>query len=77
MTTAVLSLSRPWPRRLIDQAREGLLDRKLRTPTGHELDAIALRDLGIDASEIGSIHAEATGQAAPTRRRIVAGSFRG
>ena len=34
-------------------------------------DAVALRDLGIHASEWDSVHAEATGRAPPTRRRIV------
>jgi uncharacterized protein YjiS (DUF1127 family) len=34
------------------------------------LDAWALRDLGLDRSELGSCHAEATGAAHCTRRRI-------
>jgi uncharacterized protein YjiS (DUF1127 family) len=35
------------------------------------LDAPALRDLGLDRSEIGSVHAELHGRAAPTRRFVV------
>jgi uncharacterized protein YjiS (DUF1127 family) len=35
------------------------------------LDASALRDLGLDRSEIGSVHAELHGRAAPTRRLVV------
>lgn len=34
------------------------------------LDAWTLRDLGLDRSELGSCHAEATGAAHCTRRRI-------
>jgi uncharacterized protein YjiS (DUF1127 family) len=34
------------------------------------LDVSALRDLGLDRSELGSCHAEATGAAHCTRRRI-------
>ena len=39
------------------------------------VDAHTLRDLGVDASEIGSIAAEATGSAPCTRRRIAGGSL--
>ncbi len=35
------------------------------------LDASALRDLGLDRSEIGSVHAELHGRAALTRRIVV------
>lgn len=38
----------------------------------HELDRRTLADIGIDASEIASIEAEAQGRAALTRLRIVA-----
>lgn len=34
------------------------------------LDSSTLRDLGLDRSELGSCHAEATGAAHCTRRRI-------
>lgn len=81
MNTTVLHLSRPWPQRLMERVREFLLDHgpraRPRATSWHELDLHALRDLGIDASEVGSISAEAACQAAPTRRRIVAGGFRG
>lgn len=36
-----------------------------------DLDARTLADIGIDRSEIDSIAAEASGRAAPTRRRLV------
>jgi 3-deoxy-D-arabino-heptulosonate 7-phosphate (DAHP) synthase len=36
-----------------------------------EIDAAALRDLGLDRSELGSVQAEAQGRAASTRLRIV------
>ena len=48
--------SAPTPRRM----------RPLRT-----LDARTLADIGIDASEIDSVEAEARGDSAATRRRIV------
>lgn len=36
-----------------------------------QLDAATLRDLGLARSEIGSVHAEATGLVAASRRRVV------
>jgi len=42
-----------------------------------ELDRRTLADIGIDASEITSIEAEAQGQAVLTRLRIVAGQHHG
>jgi hypothetical protein len=70
----VIALRSPWYRRAIDQ----LLDHLLAAPRPavaalRGIDARTLADIGIDASEIGSIEAEAHGSAhAITRRRIVA-----
>lgn len=49
----------------------------LAAPPLHELDRRTLADIGIDASEIASIEAEARGQAPLTRLRIVAGRHHG
>jgi hypothetical protein len=50
----------------------GLLWRRHRPAAArHERpDRATLRDLGLDASEWWSVHAEAEGRADPTRRRI-------
>lgn len=71
MNTNVLPLSRPWPQRLIRRLRN--LRWRRRAGGWREVDAHTLRDLGVDASEIGSIAAEAVGTAPGTRRRIAAG----
>jgi uncharacterized protein YjiS (DUF1127 family) len=52
-----------------------LLARRMRQAAAlrrlQSLDAAALRDLGLDRSELGSVHAEVYGRAAPTRRLVV------
>jgi hypothetical protein len=46
--------------------------RRLGAASAHQRpDAAALRDLGLDASEWSSVHAELAGRAAATRRRVV------
>ena len=71
----VITIHRPWRRRLLDQARD-LLAAPGACPGAtslRELDAQALADIGIDASEIHSVEAEARGpHMGITRRRIVA-----
>jgi hypothetical protein len=70
----VIAIRSPWYRRAIDQ----LLDRLLAPPRRsaaslRDIDARTLADIGVDASEIDSIEAEAHGAAHRiTRRRIVA-----
>jgi hypothetical protein len=70
----VIAIRSPWYRRAIDQ----LLDRLLAPPRPsaaslRDIDARTLADIGVDASEIDSIEAEAHGAANRiTRRRIVA-----
>ncbi|MBL8350781.1 MAG: hypothetical protein JNL87_10735 [Burkholderiaceae bacterium] len=81
MDTTVIRLSRPWPWRLIDRLRDTRFDRFAaalrRTDGWRGVDAHTLRDLGVDASEIGSIAAEAAGAAPGTRRRVTIGGQRG
>jgi hypothetical protein len=70
----VIAIRSPWYRRAIDQ----LLDRLLAPPRRsaaslRDIDARTLADIGVDASEIDSIEAEAHSAANRiTRRRIVA-----
>lgn len=75
MTSTALALLHRWPQRLIDRLRRLRFHRLAGAPGGDPgwspLDVHMLRDLGIDASEIGSIAAEAAGTARGTRRRIV------
>jgi hypothetical protein len=68
-----ISIHRPWYERLL----EGLaaLKPSVATSALETLDAAALRDIGIDASEVDSIRAEAMGHAHLTRRRIRAGAW--
>ena len=72
MNTTVLHLSRPWPLHLIDRLCHLRWHR--RAEDWREVDAHTLRDLGVDASEFGSVAAEAAGTAPGTRRRIASGS---
>ena len=72
MNTTVLHLSRPWPQRLLDRLRN--LRWYRRAEGWREVDAHTLHDLGVDASEFGSIAAEAAGTAPGTRRRIASSS---
>jgi uncharacterized protein YjiS (DUF1127 family) len=68
-----IATHRPWHRRLADLARERLAARRRRVTPLRELDARTLADIGVHASEIDSIEAEAHGPLAGiTRRRIVA-----
>ena len=71
MNTIVLHLSRPWPLRLLDWLRK--LRWRSRAEGWREVDTHTLRDLGVHASEFGSIAAEAVGAAPGTRRRIAGG----
>ena len=60
----------PWYRRLVERALDHLLSPAVSSSL-HELDARTLADIGVDASEIGSIEAESRGpRVAVTRRRI-------
>lgn len=67
----VLTTHRPRYRRLVDFIRDSVV-----APSGRgslrQLDRRTLADIGIDASEIASIEAEAHGHARVTRLRIVA-----
>ncbi len=63
MMTALKILRAAWLRRVA--ARGASL---------HELDARTLADIGIDASEIASVDAEARGATARTRLRIAVAS---
>jgi uncharacterized protein YjiS (DUF1127 family) len=67
----VLTTHRPWHRRLMDAVvHRWRLRRDLAALRA--LDRAALADLGLDASEIPSIAAEAGSSVARTRLRIVA-----
>lgn len=63
-------------RALASGLRAALAQRWVRAApsTLHELDDRTLADIGLARSEIGSVEAEAQGQAPRTRRRIVARS---
>lgn len=66
----ILSTHRRWAVRWV----EVIVDRwraRLRRTTLRDLDQRALADIGIDASEISSITAEARSRACLTRLRIV------
>ena len=75
MTSTAVPLPHRWPQRLIDRLRRFRFPHLAGAPGGDPgwspLDGHMLRDLGIDASEIGSIAAEAAGAALGPRRRIV------
>jgi hypothetical protein len=61
----------PWYRRLVERALDHLLSPSTASASLHELDARTLADIGVDASEIASIEAEARGpRVAVTRRRL-------
>lgn len=72
----VITTYRPWYQRLLDIVRDGL-----RASSGHAslrgLSARELSDIGVHASEIESIEAEARGRVTATRLRIVTGSLHG
>jgi uncharacterized protein YjiS (DUF1127 family) len=72
----VLGTPRPWVARLLDAIVDRWRDRQRRTAL-HDLDRRTLADIGIDASEISSIAAEAGLRARRTRLRIVALDHRG
>jgi uncharacterized protein YjiS (DUF1127 family) len=68
-----ITTHRPWHQRLLDVAREQLATRRRHVTPLRDLDPRTLADIGVHASEIDSIEAEAHGpQARITRRRIVA-----
>jgi uncharacterized protein YjiS (DUF1127 family) len=58
-----------WHQRLIDGALAYWAERATRRAL-HELDSRTLADIGVDASEIGSIAAESSAHARLTRLRI-------
>jgi hypothetical protein len=60
-----LRLATPW------QCLAAWLRRMFRESSHHCPDAVALRDLGLDASEWSSVQTELAGRAAATRRRVV------
>jgi uncharacterized protein YjiS (DUF1127 family) len=73
MLKHVIDLARaalPW-RRLLPALVRWRQERRYRRET-RLLDRDALRDLGLDGSELGSCAAEASGAAACTRRRVAA-----
>jgi len=68
---ATIAKHRRW-HRLSVLAREWLAARRRRAPSLRDLDARMLADIGVHASEIDSIEAEAHGpRTGITRRRIV------
>jgi hypothetical protein len=71
---SVITTHRPWYRRLLDVARDRLATAP-RHASLRSLGARELADIGVDASEIASIEAEAHGRTAATRLRVVAGSL--
>lgn len=60
---------RPLREQLLDLVREHMP--AARAASLRELDGRALADIGVDASEIASIEAEAQGRARRTRLRLV------
>ena len=68
--TPTLNTYRPWYRRIVEDAlaqwRQQRAMQALR-----ELDSRTLADIGIDASELSSIGAEAFGHGVITRRRVI------
>lgn len=72
----VLSTHRPWFIRLVDAIVERRRARR-RHAALRDLDARTLADIGVDASEVSSIAAEAASQACLTRLRIVADGHHG
>lgn len=72
----VLSTHRPWFIRLMDTIVDGWRHRP-RHAALHGLDPRTLSDIGIDASEISSIAAEASSRAPLTRLRIKAHGHHG
>jgi hypothetical protein len=68
MSAIITPIRRPLHQRLLALTREyfGLNGTSLR-----DLDSRALADIGLDASEIDSIEAEAQGHAMATRLRVV------
>lgn len=66
----VLITWRPWYQRLLDAVRD--IRRASRHTSLRQLSARELADIGVDASEIASIQAEALGRTSATRLRIVA-----
>jgi uncharacterized protein YjiS (DUF1127 family) len=68
---SVISTHRPWYRRLLDIVADNLPPASRHTSL-RQLSARELADIGVDASEIASIQAEALGRATVTRLRIPA-----
>jgi hypothetical protein len=71
---SVITTHGPWYRRLFDVARDSIAAAPRHTSL-RSLSARELADIGVDASEIASIEAEARGRTTATRLRIVAGSL--
>jgi uncharacterized protein YjiS (DUF1127 family) len=70
--TTTLATHRPWYRRLWDELQARRQQRRTLQAL-RELDSRTLADIGIHASELSSIEAEAWGHGVITRRRIVTG----
>jgi uncharacterized protein YjiS (DUF1127 family) len=72
----VLSTHRPWTVRWFDALVDRWRARRQQTPL-HGLDPRTLADIGVDASEISSIAAEANALAQLTRLRVAAQGHHG
>ena len=68
--TPTLNTHRPWYRRVVEDAL-AQWHRQRTMQSLRELDSRTLADIGIDASELSSIAAEAFGHGVVTRRRVV------
>lgn len=76
MQQHVFSIHRPWFIRLMDTIVDGWRDWQ-RDAALHDLEPRTLRDIGIDASEISSIAAEASSRAHLTSPRVTAHGHHG
>lgn len=81
MQTTRLPLPLPTPRHWTSRLTDSLIDAwrawcdRPRPTRLRDLDARTLADLGLDASELSSVRAEADGQAVTTRLRITSRSL--
>jgi uncharacterized protein YjiS (DUF1127 family) len=70
---SIITTHRPWYQRLLDIVADSMPAASRHTSL-RQLSARELADIGVDASEIASIQAEARGLTATSRLRIVASS---